>query len=1040
MAVDYTRRALLGTSWKLGVSGLVLAGAGPMLSACGKPDDEVIMPSEPGPYAVWREMQAALRQSPDHTKGSAASLVQSGDVQAIHRFVRDEIRLISSQSHRFNFGNTVRYGTRAALRAGAGTAREKAELLADLMRQTGANAEVVEISKPGRDETAGLFYRDFEQEFDPAFNAGQLGNWRDRLGAPAADAGAVQVDNSRADEIARELRGLLTDDQFEDIGRGRYDDRSFGRYPVVRVTQTDGSVMLADPHRPQAELEPWPEGLRPYEETAEIEHDLDVSVSLSAVMSDNMDEPVEVARADWRADEVTGRQVRIGFKAGVDTLQVLGSRISDLRAFTPILKIQALDGEEIDPERQFAMGDTVTLEGDRIRLTDSGDVLINGQDTGRGEASGLSGSVASVEMEVDASTYPDMRVRVWPRNAGGEMVEGLNAADFALLDAGESVSHVLKSRDIAPRILFLADDSLSMPAAFRGDEAPEMRRLQREVEAIAKTVHPNASVTVKQTGSSLWTELLKASDEPYNLVVYATDGDVTDARPDEAGLAKLRAGPRTLIMDVDGELISRPNAVTSAIFNELAEATGGQAVSVVEGDTSEVERVINAFLESDEAISPYQLTYRAAGGDSGDTRQAELALDRLAAQASYVVPAAELRGRARKLVAMKLTVNVGGNEVTHVLCGHSGEGEVTEEDLNSLHGALLASHIIAFEGPSPSLSTLLDDVLTAKLSIEELDRATAEEPTDVNALVDKLEEGFDVLPGELATFLARAGKLSGDDFATAEHGLRTVLFSSHAVVNSDRYIKRVDIMPLSEAAVLTPSRERLVEVAFKSSATLAMGEATMFPTSTVSLLEGKTLAPISLRRFRDAGMSVERVDEWDAFEERISYPFSFPGALHFAAEDGSVLASWTIKKETGEVYAMLADGSGGGSAEERMMRDLQELDRIIALINLIAMMAGAAGAVSGLGGVSLGIVAAYGQRLARVYAAVSMAIILMDDRGIAPAVKLAIAGMACEVVKAISLGVFAGAGKSADTAVTIFAASENYIGMAGGSTPFSCPI
>ncbi|MAI90370.1 hypothetical protein [Ponticaulis sp.] len=980
-----------------------------------------------------------MRQSPDHSAGRAASLVQTGDLSAIHGFVRDEIRLISTESHRFSFGNVVRYGTRAALRAGAGTAREKAELLAELIRQTGADAEVVDIAKPGRAETAGLFFRDFEQDFDPEFSAAQMASWRDRLGEPAEGAGAVQIDDSGTEDIARQLRGLLSDDQFEDIGRGRYDDRSFGRYPVVRITQADGAVLLADPHRPEAELTAWPEDLRTYD-TPAAESDLAVSVSLSATMSDSMDEPVEIARGEWQADEVAGRQLRIGFKAGVDAMQVLGSRISDLRAFTPILKVQALDGEELDPERQFTMGDTVTLEGDRITLSDDNEVLINGQPIGAGEASGLAAGVASAEMEVDASTYPDMKVRVWPRNGAGEMVEGLTAADFSLTDEGESVTHILRSRDIAPRILFLADDSLSMPREFRGDDAPEMQRLQRDVEAIAKTVHPNASVTVRQTGSTLWTELLKAADEPYNLVVYATDGDVTDAKPDEGGLAKLRAGPRTLIMDVDGELISRPNASTSAIFNELADVTNGQAVSVVEGDTSEVERVIQAFLMSDEALAPYQLTYRAAGGEAGETRTVDLALDQLASDADYLVPDVEMRGQMRKLVAVNLTVAVGGNEVTRVLFGHSGYGDVTEEDLNSLHGAMLGSHILAFEGPSPSLSTLLDDVLTAKLSIEDLDRATAEEPADVNGLVDKLEKGVDVLPGELATFLARAGKLSGDDFATAEHGLRTVLFSSHTVVNSNRYIKRVDIMPLADAAVLTPSRETLVEVAFRSSAALAMGEAAMFPNSTVSLLEGKALAPISLRRFRDAGMAPERVEEWDAFEDRISDPFSFPGALHFAAEDGSVLASWTIKKETGEVYAMLADGSGGGSAEERMMRDLQELDRIIALINLIAMMAGAAGAVSGLGGVSLGIVAAYGQRLARVYAAVSMAIILMDDRGIAPAVKLAIAGMACEVVKAISLGVFAGAGKSADTAVTIFAASENYIGMAGGSTPFSCPI
>ncbi|WP_293611773.1 hypothetical protein [Ponticaulis sp.] len=55
MSVDFTRRAVLGTSWKLGVSGLVLASAGPLLGACSKPE-EVLETAELGPYAVWREM------------------------------------------------------------------------------------------------------------------------------------------------------------------------------------------------------------------------------------------------------------------------------------------------------------------------------------------------------------------------------------------------------------------------------------------------------------------------------------------------------------------------------------------------------------------------------------------------------------------------------------------------------------------------------------------------------------------------------------------------------------------------------------------------------------------------------------------------------------------------------------------------------------------------------------------------------------------------------------------------------------------------
>src|SRR5690606_42039171 len=66
-------------------------------------------------YDVWRQVQAALRTSPDHAFARAGVLVAAGDVGALHRFVRDEIRLVSSSATRLRLGDEVRWGARAAL-------------------------------------------------------------------------------------------------------------------------------------------------------------------------------------------------------------------------------------------------------------------------------------------------------------------------------------------------------------------------------------------------------------------------------------------------------------------------------------------------------------------------------------------------------------------------------------------------------------------------------------------------------------------------------------------------------------------------------------------------------------------------------------------------------------------------------------------------------------------------------------------------------------------------------------------------------------
>lgn len=122
---------------------------------------------------------------------------------------------------------------------------------------------------------------------------------------------------------------------------------------------------------------------------------------------------------------------------------------------------------------------------------------------------------------------------------------------------------------------------------------------------------------------------------------------------------------------------------------------------------------------------------------------------------------------------------------------------------------------------------------------------------------------------------------------------------------------------------------------------------------------------------------------------------------------------------------------------------------------------GQAGVLSGPGGVALGIVAAYGQRLARLYAAVSITVLTADNSKMDEAVRKVIAGMICEVAKNIALGVFSSAGKIAGKAAERFAvvtakhvataaragkvadglgAADNTLSLLGAPSPFSCPL
>jgi len=1030
-----TRRTVL----QYGISTLVLGSALPGLSGCS-----TAAPAEAGPYSVWREVRSALRASRDHSRGRAHALVEEGDLSALHRFVRDEIRLVSRGYDHFRMGGGRQWGSRATLRGGAGTAREKADLLAELVRRMGLEAEVVETPAfPNGDSVAQPFFRDFEQAFDPPIDNAQMTNWRQRLGAQAPNAGAIDIaaNAPQADAITSAIREAIGEEVY--AGLGLSNDRlgrQRRRTPVVKITSGEGTILYADPVRPDAEIGPWPSDLREYA-AEDAEECLPIRLRLTATTTEAPDTPFELVSAEWSADQLAGRQVRIGFRPAGETLGILASRLGNLRAFTPILSVQALDEPGLPDEDTAAIGDGFTLDGDRIEIDETGEVRVNGRAVSQGETpTGLSRHVTRLEAQADASRFPDMRLRLTPRNESGEIVEGLNAADFDITDEGEGVNHLLRAADNAPTILFMADRSLSMPNDYQG-ETEKMQALADQVADMARRIHPRARVSLKGTNSDLWHHLLQAAESEANLVVYVTDGDRVGDRPDAADLALLGAGPRALIVNVEGDL-ERLRAGGDNIFDRMAAATGGEAMDAPQdGDTTPIAEAVERLLAEDERAA-YTLTYRAPGFQTGE-RTARVSLGELSANAPYSV-AGEARRASRKLASLRLEVDVGGLSATRTLAGHDGTGAITDDDLNAVHGAMFGLHMVAFEGGPPALSTLLDDVITAKLGLEHLDKTIGNPDSSLDAMIGAIEAGFPVLPGELVSLLARTGSLSGRGFSVSNQGLRTVLYSAHPVMNSDRFIKRVDLLPTDRTYVLARNPAEGRRRALGLTLNLNLAEAALFPDSTANRLAGQELRHLGKWAFDyiETDLTEAEEDEWRHLmaSQRPYFPYS--KSHYIGPADGAALALWIVHQTSANVYGILPDGSGGGRAEKRITRQLSELDQAVAAINLLATAVGAAGAVSGVGGVSLGIAAAYGQRLARLYAAVSMSVILMDASPIAPAVRLAIAGMACEIVKSITLGVFANAGKVAGNAIDTFAAMENIdgiVGLSGGNSPFSCP-
>ena len=103
-------------------------------------------------WAAWSEISAQLKASPDHLVAGADAVVATRDPVKIHAFVRDQIATYPPSDDGFaNAPILRRWGTKATLRGGAGTPREKADLLVSLYGRAGFDAGVVVgVADPAR--------------------------------------------------------------------------------------------------------------------------------------------------------------------------------------------------------------------------------------------------------------------------------------------------------------------------------------------------------------------------------------------------------------------------------------------------------------------------------------------------------------------------------------------------------------------------------------------------------------------------------------------------------------------------------------------------------------------------------------------------------------------------------------------------------------------------------------------------------------------------------------------------------------------------
>jgi len=968
------------------------------------------------PYEVWDEIRTALQTSSDNLPARAAALVEAGDPEAIFAFVRDEIVTLPTERDgigRFSLNEVVRWGSRGTLRGGAGTPREKAELLADLYTQAGIEADLVEARTPlSKAETKALFLRDVERPFDPDISDEDHQSWLDRLGLDSGDLPSVErldPDGEASLELAGTILEAIPDE--EQTARG-FDWRMDSRLPAVRFrTEDDEEDRYANLF---ANVPFGESGARRIDDIAAASPP-DVSVTLSGARASDPTDNFELVSETWPATDVAGRQVVVRTLPGIDPLSQPTVRFSDINAFVPSLSVQGGDMDQATSAELSTLGDAFTRGGDQFSIAEDGTVSRNGEPLAATGDAPAADRVDSVSVTPDASRYPEVSLTVEARDGDGAVVEGLPANAFELREDDTPAAVTLQSNRATPRVLVLYDTSASMPGAYSG---AAMTEFVSALEGEIRDTEPDARVELKATGSRIWTAAADAAATDANVVVYATDGHVNDRRTPEIERV-LGEGPPVVMLSTENE-----ESVTVPVANEIAELSGGTAVPA--SDSTAARDAVRSFVAGiADTLAPYQVTYGTPqDGAPGDTHTVSVTTGDATGTGEYTVPDTALN--PPRLSSLWLTVAVGRRETTRLLAGYDPETDeaVTDEMLAAVEGALFGSTTLTFEGGSPSLSVWLDDFLAAKGSTADLDAALVAD--DRESIEQASEAGLTTIPPAAFLLTPPIPNASSKDTLTFPDAIRVAAYTHHPVFGSDTSRVSGDILPLTRYRTVTASEDRseAFRLTVERTARLALAETAGFEESTQSLLSETSIVPFGTVDAAAWGRDRYRQfsDFVDATGSRAGFRMGRRGNALVPA-DGSVMAYWQVDRATGGLLGVLPDGTNGGASNPNHERTLEGLSRVISHINLLAM-------ASGAGGLALGLVAAYGQVLARLYAAVAMAIEVMDASALPDAIAEAKATMVCEIAKRAFLDVV--------PMGSAFSAIENLIGAVGGSSPASC--
>ena len=886
-----------------------------------------------------KALHQAVLASPDHLAQRAADVAATKDATKIVEFVRDRIGVAPFIEGSGDATQARRWGSAATLRAGLGTLRERADVLAELLNQAGFKADVYMADRPPGVTVSSLYKTRPAPSFAP--DKARIDLARTLLkqaGVPAPPA--QHAFNPGPDPVTAILSALPAAAQ---VARTR-DDLLPQSVPLV-VFEEGGKQKYAFALGDVGVVDSAPAHLTP-------RNGLDLSnvtFTVSALCNPALGattsrlQIIDLVKASWPADEVFGHQLLVAFIPPQGAKAVLDSGLGNLPLRIPVLRLQ---NDSVPQERQgslIAMGPYITVHGDILGPTtvpsgSTGSDAITGP---YGQIKVLSGadrtaaiaSVKSIQGTVSASSFPDVYLECAVLDGSGAPVAGLDGPAFTIKEQGKAVdSFVLYSNaDSQPRARVLVIyEGLPDPTPFKDDTAKQAFAASLASAIVAQAAKTPFDVQVIRPGRE------PAADgwAPPNqaALVSAFNGIADDDDPwRSVGGAALDQRISAVIAVGDADVLD-PNSARTAYYQRRLVASGVPIYFMPVGDykTGNGQQIVTLSggqqLDIGDPATPgkvaslagaaaakwigggYRIRYQAAmtGPSKRSVTIALAGRSQPSATLAYQVPAQPLPPPS--FAGLYVTIQYGGLSAQRRIAGVQLDndpiaGQSDPSAVIETRAAMDGVTTIAVEPGTPTQAALLDDVITSYLTAAPLVPIWGKATHD--QILKAVPNGVRSTPVMLPALL-RPSAIAPE----CVPGMRVAIIQGRNPTGSAVEVHADLAVGLNELLPLAGDRHAAFKAAVATSVGQCANEAATFADSAYARLSGVSLVGFQNSDYAGIGnwlktVPAAKLQTWTAVT-RVYQDYHLVMPANGAAD-----ALWVVHPQTGVAKAVLLDSTGG---------------------------------------------------------------------------------------------------------------------------------